>query len=75
MKKPPRARLFVEPLEDRLALSTLFVVGPAGPFDATHLQTLQGALGVANNNDAININPGVTVTSVGSTLGQPGGAA
>jgi parallel beta-helix repeat protein len=70
-----RARLAVEPLEDRLALSTLFVVGSGGTVDATHFQTLQGALGVANNADTININPGVAINSVGSTLGQPSGAA
>jgi hypothetical protein len=69
-----RARLNVEPLEDRLAFSTLFVVGAGGTVDATHFQTLQGALGVANNGDTIDIKSGVTISSVGSTLGQPSGA-
>jgi Domain of unknown function (DUF4214) len=70
-----RARLAVEPLEDRLALSTFFVVGSGGTVDATHFHTLQGALGVANNGDTINVNPGVAINSVGSTLAQPSGVA
>jgi hypothetical protein len=58
-----RVRLSVELLEDRLALSTLFV----GP---NNYATLQEALAHANNGDSIEINPGVSISSGGSTLGQ-----
>jgi hypothetical protein len=75
LKSRPRFGLGVERLEDRLVLSTFYVEGPGFPIDATHVQTLQDALGAAANGDAVIIQPGVTVKSFGSTLGQANGVA
>ncbi|HEV3119923.1 MAG TPA: DUF4214 domain-containing protein [Gemmataceae bacterium] len=69
------ARLAIEGLEDRLALSTFYVEPLSFPVDGSHFHTVQDALGIAGTGDLVQIEPGVNVASVGSTVGAPAGAA
>src|SRR5207253_5148781 len=70
-----RARLAVEGLENRLVPSTFFVEPLGFPVDSSHFHTVQDALGVAASGDIVQIEPGVNVASVGSTVAAGTGAA
>jgi hypothetical protein len=59
-------RLQLEALEDRLVLSTLFLVDNNTPVDATHFHRFQDAYQGAAAGDTIQIEPGAAVSSVGA---------
>jgi hypothetical protein len=67
-RRPARVRLALETLEDRTALSTLFLVPDSTPADATHFHSFQDAYGVAVNGDVIQVEPGASVRSVGTVV-------
>jgi hypothetical protein len=71
----PHSALQVEGLEDRLVLSTWFVEPISFPVDATHVHTMQEALGAAAPGDVIRIEPGASLNSVGNSTGLANGAA
>jgi hypothetical protein len=59
-------RLFLELLEERTVLSTLYVVPPGAPLDATHLPSYHDAFQAAAAGDVIQMEPGTAVSSVGA---------
>jgi hypothetical protein len=61
-----RPRLRLEALEDRTVLSTLYVVVPGAPLDATHYSNYNDAFQQAAPGDTIQIEPGAAVSSVGA---------
>jgi hypothetical protein len=70
-RRRPRAtgagvRPCLEALEDRLVLSTLFLVDNNTPVDNTHFHRFQDAYQVAAAGDVIQIEPGAAVNSVGA---------
>jgi hypothetical protein len=73
-----RFRPALENLEERDVLSTLFLVPTSTPVDASHFHSFQAAYQAAQTGDVIQVEPGATVSSVGTgTIGhwQSGGAA
>src|SRR4051812_24884365 len=55
-----RTRSSLEPLEDRVVLSTIFVVPANASIDATHKHTVQEAITVAVAGDTVLLQPGIS---------------
>src|SRR6476646_2695473 len=72
-----RSRLAVESLEERMVMSTYYLVPNNAPVDATHFHSFQAAYNHAAAGDVIQIQTGATAASVGANVqgaGLAGGA-
>jgi hypothetical protein len=63
-----RHRLALENLEDRTVPSTLYVVPPGAPLDASHFTSYNDAFHAANGGDVIQMEQGTAISSVGPGL-------